>query len=239
MPMRWIGPSGTGRFRSRPFHVLLLLLAMVIASGCEQVDGPMDVDVEPDSWMRIEGTISVNSFTCTSDEVYGGAEIPAASFSGAAGSVSLDTAGKASLRVPVHSLDCGRKAMNEDLYEALKVGSHPEIGFRLLRVEDVGRPDEDGEAYEFNVVGALTIAGVEREVEVRATGEVLGRRLGRAYGRKQLSMSDFDIDPPTAVLGLVKVQDQIEVVFDVVGSLDPSRAATGTRSDGRSARRER
>lgn len=239
MLMRRIGRLNTGRFRARTFRVVLLVFAMMLVSGCEQIDGPTAVVVEPDSWMRIEGSTSVNSFTCTSDEVYGGAEIPATSFAGAAGSVSLEREGSSNVRVPVHSLDCGRKAMNEDLYTALKIDAHPEIGFRLLRVEDVKRPEAHDGTYRFVAIGILTIAGVEREVEVQASGEALGDRLGRAYGRKQLSMSHFDIDPPSAVFGLVKVQDQIEVVFDVVGSIDPSRAASGARTKRGTSGRER
>jgi polyisoprenoid-binding protein YceI len=191
--------------------VLLLLTA------CERIDPPMNVQVELESRLRIDGSTTVSSFACQSEEVYGGALITEGAFRGDS-SVVLGGAGRADLRVPVHSLDCGRRAMNEDLFEALKVDAHPTIQFDLERVDVLERAGGGDGPYRLGIMGALTIAGVERSIEVEAVGEAVGAGRGRAYGRKSLLMSDFGVDPPVAMLGLIRVQDEIEVHFDLVGS---------------------
>jgi polyisoprenoid-binding protein YceI len=85
---------------------------------------------------------------------------------------------------------------------------HPTIGFRSTHVE--GRPEE------FRIEGDLTIIGVTRPVTIKGALSD-----GRARGSAVVVQSEWGIKPYSAFLGTLKVQDEVEVLFDV--ALPPDR----------------
>lgn len=87
---------------------------------------------------------------------------------------------------------------------------------------------------ELEVAGTITVAGVARNVRTRVVGDRLADGHFRAAGAITLSMSEFDIDPPTALLGLVRTRDRINVRFDLVaatsGSVPALRATSANKT---------
>lgn len=88
------------------------------------------------------------------------------------------------------------------LQKVLHIGLHSAITFRSTRVE--------GTAAAFRLEGELTIAGVAQPVMV--TG-----RLGdsRARGSATVTQSRWGIRPFSAFFGALKLNDDVEVEFDV------------------------
>jgi hypothetical protein len=161
----------------------------------------------------INGTTTVNAFTCRVEDVRGSGQVPRVPAS--AVPVSLDQS--PSLDVPVREFDCGNKRMSKDLREALHAEAHPTIQFRLENVERITRPtDASHDWYRLDVVGALTIAGTERRVQISAWGRPVTGEVYRVSGCKDLQMTAFGIDPPTKFLSLIKVRNDIEVHFDLL-----------------------
>ncbi len=74
-------------------------------------------------------------------------------------------------------------------------------------------------SFVMRVEGDLTVAGVTRRVEVSLEGVRLDHRLVHAQGKTELVMSDYEIDPPKALLGLIEVRDQLTVHFDLLASV--------------------
>lgn len=171
------------------------------------------VTLLPESRLAISGTSTVNRFTCATDEVDGEGRIPL----DAAPRVRAEQS-EAWLRVPVETFDCGNRRMNGDFLDALKAKEHPEIRFELA---DVDLGDTVGDDRRVLAMGQLTIAGNARQVSV----ELLGRQAGDgrlvAEGSVPLRMTDFGIDPPTALMGLIKAHDHIVVRFDLVAATQP------------------
>ena len=165
--------------------------------------------VRPASQFWIDGTSTVNSFTCAASEVAG------------FGSVEETSAREADLRaevvIPVRAFDCGVRQMNSDLYEALKGKAYPAVRFALRRAEVLA--SESGSDWTpVRVWGTITLAGEQRPVTVTAQGQRLGDGRVRIQGRHALRMTDFNIEPPTGLLGLVRAHDDIVVRFDLVAS---------------------
>jgi hypothetical protein len=193
---------------------LLLLGALgPLVGGAATAQG--QYRVEPASQFWIDGTSTVNAFTCAADEVvgFGSVEAPTAADPTHAG---LD----AEVVIPVRAFDCGVRQMNRDMYEALKGQAHPAIRFALDRAELLPAPPY-AEWAPVRVWGTLTLAGERRPVAVTAQGKRLRDGLVRIQGRHALRMTDFDIDPPSGLLGLVRAHDDIVVRFDLIA------AATG------------
>ena len=125
------------------------------------------------------------------------------------------------LKIPVKSFDCRHSRMNRDMYEALKSDKYDYITFEF---EDARRLENDGsipeslfeEGYQpFRINGVLNVAGVDRNVSLLVQGRTEGDVRYHIKGQKEISMKDFEIDPPTALRGLIRAHDDLTVFFDL------------------------
>jgi polyisoprenoid-binding protein YceI len=111
------------------------------------------------------------------------------------------------LVIPAASLSSPKAGLDKNMHKALKVEQHPDITFRLARLE--------GPAEALRAVGTLRIAGVEREVVLTLKTE---RRDGALLVKGQLPilMTDYGIKPPTAMLGMLKTDPKVTVSFETL-----------------------
>lgn len=121
------------------------------------------------------------------------------------------------VNIPVRTLECGKRAMNRDMYEALKAEAHPHIRYRLLKAEaaDSLRAGADGNWIPIRTFGTLEIAGVTDTAEVIVKGKMLDENRFRVRGSRDLCMDTFDITPPSALMGLIRADNRLTVHFDV------------------------
>lgn len=197
-----------------PFAIVVLMLTL--ASGWRFAAAQTTFLPAPESRIRIEGTSTLDAFTCETAEVVGEGEI------GRTDKVAAMPV--AELKASVHSFDCGKARMNRDMRAALKADEFPEIAFE---VSDVRILEPSGNGITLRVAGRLTIAGAERDVELDVEGSRLADGRVRAYGEVGLRMTDFGIQPPTALFGLVRAHDPIKVSFDLYGVPEPSPSMAG------------
>jgi polyisoprenoid-binding protein YceI len=126
--------------------------------------------------------------------------------------VSGDPESRATLRidVPVKGFRCNEALLDDKLREALKANRFPSIAFALESAGAVaGRPQL------VRVSGALTVAGQAGTLSLvaRVSRTEDGSYLVR--GAFPLSMESYGVEPPSAMLGLVKAADGVLVNFDV------------------------
>ena len=110
--------------------------------------------------------------------------------------------------IPVKDLNCGNGTMEEKLRDALKADRFPNVEFALTSMnEAVGKVP--GHSYE--VIGGLTIAGKTKPISfsMKASPEADGTLASTAS--VALLMSDFGVEPPTALLGVMKTYDPVVV----------------------------
>lgn len=180
-----------------------------------------------ESRLWIRGETSVSPYECQARKVRGFGVLKKRSVHGepAANEPSVE------VQVPVRSLDCGKKAMNRDMYEALKVDTHPKIHYELTSIQT----EWEGSAKSIDTTGwlsiqargRLAIAGSTRTVAMKVSGKQIGGKNVRVRGKKRLNMKKFGINPPTALFGLVKVGDSLTVHYDIFATpadtLSPSQ----------------
>lgn len=200
--------------------VMLIIAGIAVDSAVAQAE----LHVIPSmSSVEIEGTSNVNSFTCVANAVDGVGRFGTDGTSGR-------TYGE--LEIPVRSFDCKNDRMSRDLFEALKGEQHPAISFQLEVVRVVGEELESG-ATLLEAEGTLRVAGQGRSIRTRVMGDRLANGYLRATGNLNFYMSDFDIDPPTALLGMVRVRDEVTVRFELTALSDVgiTEEASGTSRD--------
>lgn len=191
-------------------RTLALIMLILVTQTVEAQN--VEARVEPGSAIMIDGTSSVNSFTCTADDVDGRATLQSAGAPARQADVVVV--------VPVRDFDCGKRRMNSDMHAALKADRFPAITFELERASVEERVGHEGRfVHDLNVQGRISIAGTERSIILPVRGRQTEDGTFRVTGEVQLKMTDFGIDPPTALLGLVQAHDDIVVRFDIKASV--------------------
>lgn len=193
--------------------LLGLVLCTVPVVSAQQVR----LELADESRMRIEGTSSVNAFDCEADGIEGNGSLARDARPGHRSVV-------AHVYVLVEQFDCGNPRMNADLRDALQAQEHPQIRFQLRDVRLISEDASSGEGaahFVLAVEGWVEIAGNARPVALRVEGRRLTDKAYHATGSLPLRMTDFGIDPPTALLGLIKVRDHITVHFDLIANQHP------------------
>lgn len=103
--------------------------------------------------------------------------------------------------------------MDKKTWEALKTDQFPKITYQLTKVESI--TPLTGE-FDVKALGNLTIAGVKLPISMNVKAKVLGNGNLSFRGSKSLKMTDFKIDPPTALMGTLKTGNEVTINFDIV-----------------------
>jgi hypothetical protein len=116
------------------------------------------------------------------------------------------------LIVPVDKLSSGEKGLDDNMRKALRASQYKDILFQMDSYDVMASPAGDA-ALSMTLHGRLSLAGVERKVDVLATGVRVKDGI-RISGSKDLLMTDYQIKPPTMMLGAIKTKNLITVKFD-------------------------
>lgn len=163
--------------------------------------------------MTIQGTSSMHDWESDVTEVNGAGLLEAAN--GTIAGIS-----ELSLEIPVKSIKSGKgSTMDNKTYEAFKSEEHPTITYKLTEVKSIMK-ESDG--YLLKTVGDLTMAGSTRSIEMDVHAKSLGSGDWQFEGAKALKMTDFNMEPPKALMGTLKTGDEVTINFSI--NMKPSRS---------------
>lgn len=184
-------------------YLTLSTLATILL--CSSSFGQQTFKINPsDSKLIVSGTSTVHDW-----------EMEAENFSGEAtismNENSIKSINEVDFECPVESIKSNNKIMNNKTQKALNSNKHPEIRFRFDNPNNGSLTGSKP-----GVKGTLTINDTKKEVEVDFTYEKLNQNQIKIKGEVPLKMSDFDVEPPTAMLGTLKTDDEIKVIYEIV-----------------------
>lgn len=180
--------------------MLLIVTVVVAVLGFTDPVRETKVRVAPESEVVISGTTNVNEFTCK----YNLQELELPIRLTYDEKAELIQFKNAQLKLANDCFDCGGKAINKDFRELLQTKKHPQVELRLLYV-DPPKPDNQ----QIGVGMEIKIAGVTRNYETQLYCEQQGNIC--VDGTIALKLTDFGLEPPRKVLGMIKVHDEIKV----------------------------
>lgn len=152
------------------------------------------------SKITINGTSNTHDFECVSTK-FRGLII-----------TSNNKATSMEVEIPVESIKSGNKLMDSKTYETFDSRTHPNITFKLKEIKSF---KEDSSSLIVSLIGHLTMAGKTKDILLIAKGLELKTGIYRFSGKTSLLLSEFGMKPPTAFIGLMKVNNQVTVSFDV------------------------
>lgn len=110
--------------------------------------------------------------------------------------------------VPAEALKSEHGGMDKNAYKALKTDKAPIISFKLATATIT--PNNT-----IKCTGKLTIAGATREAEIIANYKLNSDKSITVTGKKNISMKDFSMEPPTFMMGTIKTGNDIVLKFDL------------------------
>ena len=118
-----------------------------------------------------------------------------------------------SFSTPVSSLKSEHSSMDKNAYKALKTDKNPAVTYTMSKASI--NPGNAG-TNTVKVTGHLTIAGATRDEEIIATCKANPDNSITVTGSKKISMKDYNMQPPTFMMGAVKTGNDIVLKFTVV-----------------------
>lgn len=184
--------------------VAFLAVAAVATAGAQSAK----IAVVPASSITVDGTSNVHEWHLTSAKFTTSIEM----------ATPVEAAAKVqsvTLTLPVTTLKSGKDGLDKNAYKALNADKHPEITFRMTNYTAL--PGANGAKATVN--GLLTVNGVEKEVTLAAniTGDAKDGL--KAVGTTKFLMTDFGVKPVTALFGAIRTGNEVEIKFELTGSV--------------------
>ncbi len=199
--------------KSRRKYLLMISAAFILHGVFAQDGTSVSYTLEPQSRLWIDGSSTINTFTFVTSQVKGYAYLQRDHKD------ADQNRPKVYVLIPVRSLDGGNRRMNEDMFEAMKADSFPEIRYELIAGELIDKPDSSGEWFQLKTKGYLSIAGEKNTIEMIVRVKQIQDGRFQVVGRKTLSMLDYGITPPTALWGLIRAHNRLVIRFDLVAGI--------------------
>lgn len=169
------------------------------------------MDLQPESRLWVEGTSSVRAYKCNAAVL--NADLQTAGGNAVAAILAGEKAvNSADLTIEAGSLECGNGTMNGHMRKAIKAAANPAILFKLASYELTKSAD----TLRISMTGDLTLAGSQKTITLQALAKDGGNGTLLVEGTHELKMTEYGIKPPTLMLGMLRVHDEVKVGFSLV-----------------------
>jgi hypothetical protein len=163
----------------------------VITSGCS---------------LKVDGKTNVNEFSCAITN-YSQPDTIWATWSHnqpvkLAGSINLD----------VQRFDCHNAVMTADLRKTLKSKEFPKLAIRFLSIAQYPDP---GSRQKTKGTVVIELAGVSKRYEVDYNVVSAANNTINLVGSREVNFSDFSLQPPRKLGGMIRTENQLSVVFNL------------------------
>jgi len=115
------------------------------------------------------------------------------------------------INMSAQSIDADGRRLTRNIHDYIKADDHPTITFELTEIKSV---NGSGNTAEIEAEGVITAAGVSHTVAMIVNAE-RGNDGFTFSGVQDLKMTDFGIDPPTAMLGAIRAVDEMSIIYRV------------------------
>jgi polyisoprenoid-binding protein YceI len=191
---------------------LLALAGTLTTASIARAQETVRIPVSADSKLWIDGTSNLHGWSCKAEKFDAAIELDATAAAqlSAAPPKALK---RVEVRVPVKALKCGHGAMDNNLYKALNADQTPDVTYILATFE--AAPGETKDTFTLQTQGTLTIAGKQNKLAMDVVATRLADGTLKATGMVPIKMTDFGIQPPTAIFGRLKTGDEVKVNFEL------------------------
>ncbi len=183
------------------------LLFLAVAGAWRPLIDPMKLSAESKLWF--DGKSTVRDWSCKATQIDAVIDAEA----GAAANVlkAQKAVRTVTLTFPTAKLDCDNGTMNGHMMRALNGTTQPNIVFTLT-----GYDLAAGAPVKGTLAGTLLINGVSKPVSIPVAYAAAAGGALRVTGKYDLTMTEWNVQPPKLMMGTLKVNPVITVNFDLL-----------------------
>lgn len=184
---------------------ITLLLLLVSFSGTPILSHEKTIHISPGSQLKIIGTSNVKDFDCVFNIKNIDQPIPVI-YREKGSSIFFENT---TIVLENAFFDCGGKGINRDFHDLLKSKQHPEIHLSLKEIKNKSSKKNKVEA-----IVEMEIAGVSKlyamHADIHRDEDLL------ISGILRLNISDFGLEAPKKMFGLIVVSEEITIDFQLL-----------------------
>jgi len=156
------------------------------------------------SSLMIDGTSNIHDWTMKAENTGGALTVDF-------DEGKLEEIEKLEFTAVAESLVSGKSGMDKNTYKALNTDKYKNITYTLNKVNTIEKLS--GNDYKVKTTGSLMIAGVKKNINLDFNLNCDSDQLV-LKGQYKLNMTDFKIDPPTAMFGTIKTGEEVLIKFE-------------------------
>lgn len=184
--------------------ILPLVAVILMASSLEPDKGQWVID--PSSTLTIHGTTNLNRFSC-GITCYANTDTLEYSLKDATCDLVFS---KNEMVVPIHTFDCGSEMITKDFQEALQARRYPDLQIRFLSLSNFQRASA---GQTISGILMISLAGKSKRYSVTYNLEQVSQSKVTLRGTQPVCFSDFNLEAPKKMMGLIRVNEDLEVEF--------------------------
>lgn len=175
----------------------ILLAFLWLCAVSLQAQQEYGVDGKP--VLKVSGTSTLHDWDMISNQVKGSAKI---SIEGG----KVQSIQSAHFSMDAESIKSGRRQMDTNAYRAMSTNKHKQVVFRMSEARQQG--DKWLISGTFNLAGSSKPVTFESDIKVSEANLTL-------LSTTSFKLTDFGIEPPTAVLGTIKTGDEVSLTIEM------------------------
>lgn len=156
----------------------------------------------------IEGESNVNNFTCKVDSYYSADNLVLINNPGNKYSFS-----KNRIVIDSRQFDCGKPLLTRDFLQTLRADENPEIIISFVSLNRL--PCENCNEDFIDGVVRITMAGVTKESIITFSVKPMANGTKSLLGQHSFNFSDFQLNPPSKLMGMIQVKNELSVSFSL------------------------
>lgn len=189
------------------WNVLKIALVMFMLSPqVIMAQTPYKLAVDKNNSIKVSGTSNVHDWTMTAKDVE------------SSGIFKFNTRNEltdiSSLKFSVvaKSLKSEKTSMDGRTYKSMKADQFPKVTYQLTTATVTMIQDNK---YAIQTTGLLSIAGKTQTISMKVMALVNADRSISCHGTQKLMLTDYGIEPPSFMLGAMKVGNDLQIRFDL------------------------
>lgn len=185
--------------------LVTILLSILSGTPSHNTD-PLEVQFRlmPSSYVMINGTSNINSFSCT----YSFSGYPKEGFktSSEKAPFKLDSV---TVEIPVAAFDCGNRFLKKDFMNTLEYKNHPQITMSMPSLLLAKQPSKSKKHSKVS----LNIGGETKNQQVNYQINWIDDKVFIMEGKAIVDITDFELEPASRLFGIVRVNKEVEILF--------------------------
>ncbi len=185
--------------------LLLVLMLGLVNIGCAQ--GVYKIQKNKNVHIKLLGTSTLHDWEMIAGNAHGEAQFIFKS----PNEKELTSLKSLTFTLEVEDLKSDSKGLDKNAYKALKSDEYKEIQYKFLSAEQ--SPEKGG--YLLNTKGKLTVAGTTKDVVMDIHIVINKEGTATCKGSYTLSMTDYGVEPPSFMMGVMKTGNTTTLDFEV------------------------